>query len=67
MSDSKDPAKMTVPNVAKFLTHVGEKPVTVEQVEKDLAAGAPTNADGTINLVAYGAWLVRETLDKRQP
>ena len=32
MSDSsKDPAKMKVPNVAKFLTHVGEKPVTVEQ------------------------------------
>ncbi len=60
MSDSKDPAKMTVPNVATFLTHVAEKPVTVAQVEKDLTAGAPTNPDGTINLVDYGAWLVRE-------
>jgi len=28
-----------------------------EWVEEDLAAGAPTNADGTLNLVAYAAWI----------
>jgi hypothetical protein len=28
-----------------------------EWVEEDLAAGAPTNADGTLNLVQYAAWL----------
>ena len=26
-------------------------------IEEDLADGAPTNADGTVNLVHYGAWL----------
>jgi hypothetical protein len=26
----------------------------------DVAAGAPTNADGTINLVHFAAWLVKE-------
>jgi hypothetical protein len=26
----------------------------------DIDAGAPTNADGTINLVHYAAWLVKE-------
>ena len=26
-------------------------------VEDDVAAGAPTNADGTVNLVHYAAWL----------
>jgi hypothetical protein len=26
----------------------------------DVNAGAPTNADGTINLVHYSAWLARE-------
>lgn len=26
-------------------------------LEADIAAGAPTNADGTINLVHYAAWL----------
>jgi hypothetical protein len=29
-------------------------------VLRDVADGAPTNADGTINLVHYAAWLVRE-------
>jgi len=28
-----------------------------EWVEEDLAAGTLTNADGTLNLVAYAAWL----------
>ena len=27
--------------------------------EADVAAGAPTNADGTINLAHYAAWLVK--------
>jgi len=27
-------------------------------LEADVAAGAPTNADGTINLVHYAAWLL---------
>jgi len=26
----------------------------------DVLAGAPTNADGTLNLVHYAAWLVKE-------
>jgi hypothetical protein len=34
--------------------------VTVDMLKADLAAGAPANPDGTINLVHYGAWLVRE-------
>jgi hypothetical protein len=34
--------------------------VTVDIIKADLAAGAPANADGTINLVHYAAWLVRE-------
>jgi hypothetical protein len=42
------------------LTASGGKPVTVEMIRADIDAGAPVNADGTINLVRYGAWLVRE-------
>jgi len=34
--------------------------VTTEQIEQDLAAGAPQNEEGTINLVHYTAWLARE-------
>jgi hypothetical protein len=28
--------------------------------QADVDAGAPTNGDGTINLVHYAAWLVKE-------
>ena len=28
-------------------------------IEEDLQAGVPTNADGTLNLVHYAAWLNR--------
>ena len=31
-----------------------------EWLEADVAAGAPTNPDGTINLVHYAAWLVQQ-------
>ena len=30
------------------------------QVRADLAAGAPVNPDGTLSLLAYGAWLIQE-------
>jgi hypothetical protein len=29
-------------------------------LQEDVANGAPTNADGTMNLVHYAAWLVQE-------
>jgi hypothetical protein len=32
----------------------------VGMLEADVVAGAPTNVDGTFNLVGYAAWLVRE-------
>jgi len=29
-------------------------------IQDDIDAGAPTNPDGTVNLVAFAAWLVKE-------
>jgi len=46
-----NPAAMTVEEAAKTLG------IRREWLEADIAAGAPTNADGTVNLVHYGAWL----------
>jgi len=31
-------------------------PVTADMLKADIDAGAPTNADGSINLVHYAAW-----------
>ncbi len=55
-----NPNALSVANAAQLLTKVGGAQVTVEMLEADRADGAPANADGTINLVHYGAWLVRE-------
>jgi len=51
---------MALPDAAKLLSAVGGSPVTEEMLREDLGLGAPANADGTLNLVHYAAWLVRE-------
>jgi hypothetical protein len=55
-----NPTSLAVADAARLLTRAGGQPVTVQMLQADLAAGAPANADGTINLVHYAAWLVRE-------
>ena len=59
-SGGLNPNALSLANAARMLTKAGGQPVTIEMIQADLAAGAPANADGTINLVHYAAWLVRE-------
>jgi len=33
-------------------------------IRYDIEAGAPVNADGTVNLVHYAAWLAKETASR---
>ena len=54
------PGAIPVAELAKILAALGAH-VTVEDIREDIAAGAPTNPDGTVNLVHYGAWLAKET------
>ena len=55
-----NPQALSAEDVARILTASGWKPVTVDMIRDDIDDGAPVNADGTINLVVYAAWLVRE-------
>lgn len=55
-----NPTALTLADAARLLAKVGWPSITEAMLRDDLAAGAPTNADGTINLVHYAAWLVRE-------
>jgi hypothetical protein len=57
---SLSPTSLTLADAARLLAKAGGQPVTTAMLEADLAAGAPANAEGTINLVHYAAWLVRE-------
>ena len=62
-AETRDPAvnpnAMPVDVAAKVLVKANSA-VTEAMLRTDLASGAPTNPDGTINLVHYAAWLVRE-------
>ena len=51
---------LTVAQVSQVLSAAGGRRITEEMLRADIDAGAPANADGTINLVHYTAWLVRE-------
>ena len=55
-----NPAAMSIDDAARLLTKAGGVRISEAQIRKDIEANAPTNADGTINLVHYAAWLVRE-------
>jgi hypothetical protein len=55
-----DPTALPIADAARLLSGAGGQAVTVEMLEADVAAGAPTNGDGTLNLVHYAAWLVKE-------
>lgn len=55
-----NPTALSRDQAARVLSASGWKPVTVEMVDADIDDGAPMNGDGTINLVHYSAWLVRE-------
>ena len=54
-----NPAALGVADAARVLSRIGGKPITEEMLRADIDAGAPTNANGTINLVHYAAWLVK--------
>jgi hypothetical protein len=55
-----NPTALTLADVARALSQVGGEPVTEAMLRADVAAGALTNADGTLNLVHYAAWLAKQ-------
>jgi len=57
---SIDPAALSTADAARLLTKAGGRLVTESTLQRDVDAGAPTNPDGTLNLVNYTAWLVQE-------
>ena len=55
-----DPTRLPVEQAAKLLAAAYRERIDPEKIRIDLQNGAPVNADGTINLVHYAAWLVKE-------
>ena len=51
---------ITPTQAAKILSAAGSRGITEAMICADIDSGAPVNADGTINLVYYTAWLVKQ-------
>jgi hypothetical protein len=56
-----NPPALTLADAARLLSAAGGQAVTTEMLEADIASGAPANADGTLNLIHFAAWLVQES------
>ena len=56
-----NPAALTVADAARLLAKASSEPVTEAMIRADIEDGAPTNQDGTVNLVHYAAWLAMKT------
>lgn len=58
-SPQLNPAALPLRDAARLLAKVGGPSITEVMLQADVDAGAPTNPDGTLNLVHYAAWLVQ--------
>lgn len=59
-SDSLSPLSLPISTAALLLSNAFGEKITEQMIKEDIQLGAPMNADGTINLIHYAAWLVNE-------
>lgn len=60
MSSKIDLAAITINDLVTLLAKVGSTRASKELIENHINQGAPVNENGTINLINYTAWLVKE-------
>jgi hypothetical protein len=51
---------ISVPDLAKILRLAGCVSASEDALHEDIEKGAPTNPDGSVNLIHYTAWLLKE-------
>lgn len=56
-----NPAALTITQLVRLLIAGGSQTASGKLVRQDIQDGAPTNPDGSINLLHYTAWLVRDS------
>lgn len=55
---------MSIEAAAAVFRKAGSRHVDADAIRADLAVGAPANPDGTINLLAYAAWMLTRIASK---
>ena len=54
-----NPRSLQKEMVVKALQAAGSRTITLEGLNADIDAGAPVNEDGTIDIIAYAAWILK--------
>lgn len=54
-----NPRSLQKEMVVKALQAAGSRTITLESLNADIDAGAPVNEDGTIDIIAYAAWILK--------
>lgn len=60
MDKQLNPLALSRENLVTLLKKAGFRDMTSEMLQEDIDGGVPVNADGTISLVKYMAWTIRE-------
>jgi hypothetical protein len=61
MPDGKlNPLRLAPDDAARLLSKAGEEPVAEKEIRDVIGTGAPVDADGNLNLVHLGAWLLQQ-------
>lgn len=58
---------LTADQLAVIMKRTGSAAGVEEKIARDLADGAPTNEDGTIDAIEYAAWLLKERAEHDRP
>ena len=54
---------LSVADLATLLRRSGSRTISEDAIRRDIEKGAQANPDGTVNLINYTAWLVKESAD----
>ena len=60
MEKQKNLLALTPEQLVDVLVRSGFRDMTLELLHSDFDAGAPRNADGTVNFIHYMAWILKE-------
>ena len=55
-----NPQALRLEDLARILSSAGRQPRSVSELREDIDAGAPCNPNGTMNLLHFAAWMVKE-------
>ena len=61
--ETPNPSALTPKQLAELLAKCSRRGILPKHIEKDIADGAPTNGDGSLNLIHYAAWLAARSTD----